>query len=169
MHGLTEINAWAANTGARAHDTATLKKAFWFHDAVYGGSKDGLSNEEQSARLWLACGLDGEAAAKDPAALIRATEHGPASANPHRLQDAMLGADLAILGQPADVYDDYARSVRVEYGHVDEASYRAGRGVILAHFLANAEAGILYADDYFRDMYGATARENLARELNMLK
>ncbi|MES2320561.1 MAG: pantetheine-phosphate adenylyltransferase [Pseudomonadota bacterium] len=167
VHGLTEINAWAANTGASADDTATLKKAFWFHDAVYGGSKDGLSNEEQSAQLWLACGLDDAPA--DPAALIRATEHGSPGAQPHRLRDAMLGADTAILGQPDDVYDTYARSVRVEYSHIDEASYRAGRSVILAHFLASAEAGTLYADAYFHDMYGATARDNLARELSTLK
>lgn len=169
VHGLTEINAWAANTGASADDSATLKKAFWFHDAVYGGSKDGQSNEEQSARLWLASGLSHAAAMQGPAALIRATEHGLAGVSPHRLQDAMLSTDLAILGQPADVYDSYARSVRVEYGHVDEASYRTGRGVILAHFLAAAEAGTLYADRYFRELYNDAARENLAREIAALK
>jgi pantetheine-phosphate adenylyltransferase len=169
VHGLTEIAAWAANTGASADDMATLKKAFWFHDAVYGGNKDGQSNEEQSARLWLASGLDDQAAAQGTAALIRATEHGHPGGQPHRLQDAMLGTDLAILGQPAEVYDTYARSVRVEYSHVDEASYRTGRGVILAHFLAGAVAGTLYADGYFRDMYGEAARENLTREIATLK
>jgi pantetheine-phosphate adenylyltransferase len=166
VHGLTEIGVWAANTGAGAHDVATLKKAFWFHDAVYGARVDGQSNEEQSARLWLASGLDADGAQE--AALIRATEHARPGEITHRLRDVMLGADLAILGQPGDVYDDYARAVRIEYGHVDEASYRAGRGVVLAHFLALAEAGALYGDSYFRDLYGDVARDNLAREIATL-
>jgi pantetheine-phosphate adenylyltransferase len=169
VHGLTEINAWASNTGASADDTATLKKAFWFHDAVYGGNKDGHSNEEQSARLWLGSGLGNGGAADSAAALIRATEHGLAGVAPHRLQNAMLSTDLAILGQPAEVYDSYARSVRVEYSHVDEASYRTGRGVILAHFLAGAEAGTLFADRYFSELYNDAARENLTREIATLQ
>ena len=167
VHGLTELGVWAANSGASGHDVSTLKKAFWFHDAVYGGRLDGLSNEEQSARLWLASGLDADGA--QTAALIRATEHARPPANAQRLQDAMMGADLAILGQPADVYDNYARSVRIEYSHVDAASYRAGRAAILAHFLKAAQAGTLYADRYFADLYGDAARDNLAREMASLK
>jgi len=167
VHGLTEIKVWAANTGASGNDVATLKKAFWFHDAVYGGRHEGQSNEEQSARLWLASGLDADGT--EPAALIRATDHARPLENPHRLRDVMLGADLAILGQPADVYDTYAASVRLEYSHVDEASYRAGRAAILAHFLAAAEAGALYPDAWFASLYQESARENLAREIATLK
>lgn len=167
VHGLTEIGVWAANTGACSDDVATLKKAFWFHDAVYGGSHQGQSNEEQSARLWLASGLDADGTG--PAALIRATDHSRPLENPHRLRNVMLGADLAILGQPADVYDTYAASVRLEYSHVDEASYRAGRAAILTHFLAAAEAGTLYADAWFADLYQESARDNLAREIAALK
>ncbi len=168
VHGLTEITVWAASSAAAETDMAMLKKAFWFHDAVYGGRQDGLSNEEQSARLWLGAGLDDGADAEAVAALVRATEHGRPLTQSHRLQHAMLGADLAILGQPADVYDNYARAVRQEYAHVDEASYRAGRRAVLAHFLAAAEAGTLYADAYFRAMYEAVARDNLAREVALL-
>jgi pantetheine-phosphate adenylyltransferase len=168
VHGLTEIAVWAANTDAAGEDVAMLKKAFWFHDAVYGGRHDGQSNEEQSARLWLDAALDGGGAAQETAALIRATEHGRADAGAHRLRDVMLGVDLAILGQPADVYDNYARSVRIEYSHIAEASYRAGRAAILAHFLAGAETGTLYADSYFADLYANAARENLAREMAVL-
>ncbi len=169
VHGLTEIAVWAANTGASADDIAVLKKAFWFHDAVYGGTLGGLSNEEQSARLWLASGLDGDTAAQEPAALIRATEHAHPGAHAQRLRDVMLGADLAILGQDDDVYDTYARSVRIEYSHVGEAAYRSGRRTVLAHFLGLANTGALYADSYFRDLYGASARDNLAREIAALR
>jgi pantetheine-phosphate adenylyltransferase len=169
VHGLTEITVWASNTGASAFDVAALKKAFWFHDAVYGGRQDGQSNEEQSARLWLQSGLDAGDAADAVARLIRATEHGLPSVQGDRLQDAMLGADLAILGQPEDVYDNYARSVRIEYAHVDDASYRAGRAAVLAHFLNAARGGTLYADAYFRGMYQDAAIDNLVREIGQLK
>lgn len=165
VHGLSELRAWAANTGASAADTAALKKAFWFHDAIYSGSIGGLSNEEQSARQWIESALDQGAAQDDVATLIRCTEHARPVALVHRLGNAMMSADLAIFGQPEDVYDAYARSVRIEYAHVDEASYRAGRAHILRHFLGQST---LYADAYFADMYDTQARVNLTRELATL-
>ncbi len=168
VHGLTEITAWASNTGAAPAEVATLKKAFWFHDAVYGGTKDGISNEEQSARLWLGAGLDEGDIAQDVAALIRVTEHARPQAQAHRLQTAMLGSDLAILGQPEDVYDTYARSVRAEYSHVDDASYKAGRKNALTHFHRIAQADSLYADRYFSNLYTEQALENIAREIATL-
>jgi pantetheine-phosphate adenylyltransferase len=168
VHGLTEITAWASNTGASAADVALLKKAFWFHDAVYGGARDGLSNEEQSARLWLDARLDDGVDSDDVAALIRVTEHARGQAGSHRLQNAMLGADLAILGQPDDVYDTYALSVRGEYGHVDDAAYKAGRRNVLNHFRNHAAAATLYADGYFSNLYNLQAIDNIDRELAAL-
>lgn len=169
VHGLTEITVWAANAGASAAQMAILKKAFWFHDAVYGGGSDAGSNEEQSAQLWLSSALDNGAVADDVASLIRATEHLAPAASRHALQDVMQGVDLAILGQAADVYDGYARAVRAEYRHVEETDYLAGRERILAHFHAQARAGTLYPDAYFADLYNERARGNLARELATLR
>lgn len=165
VHGLSEIRVWAANTGASDEDAALLKKAFWFHDAVYGGAHEGQSNEEQSARLWEGAGLDLGQALTDTAALVRATDHSLAHQPRHRLHGAMLGADLAILGQPQDVYESYARKVRIEYSHVDDASYMAARRAVLAHFLRLADAGALYLDRYFAELYTDAARENLEREI----
>lgn len=170
VHGLSEITVWASNSGASPADVATLKKAFWFHDAVYGGRHEGGSNEEQSARLWLGSGLDELAGggADGVATLIRATEHGQGGTPAHPLRDAMLGADLAILGQDGDVYDTYAASVRSEYGHVEESAYRSGRSTVLAHFLRSAEAGTLYADSFFAERYTERAIDNLEREIATL-
>ena len=170
VHGLSEITVWASNSAASAEDVATLKKAFWFHDAVYGGRHDGVSNEEQSAGLWLGSGL-GDVAGTDPvsaATLIRATEHGLSVTLTHPLRDAMLGADLAILGQDGDVYDAYAASVRIEYAHVEQAAYRGGRATVLAHFLRSAKAGTLYADAFFAERYTERAIDNLTREIATL-
>ena len=169
VHGLTEIRVWGANTGASEADVAILKKAFWFHDAVYGGQHQGQSNEEQSARLWEGAGLDAGEALTDTAALVRATDHARAYLPRHRLHGAMLGADLAILGQPQDVYQSYARKVRIEYSHVDEASYVAGRKTVLSHFLKLARQRTLYPDAYFSELYNEAARDNLEREIGALK
>ncbi len=174
VHGLTELFVWGANSGATAQQMAALSKAFWFHDAVYATRKDpqAPSNEEQSAQLWLESGLDQGEAAHEVATLIRATAHllpGSDAAAPHPLQEIMLGADLAILGQPEDVYDAYAQAVRQEYAHIDSVSYRVGRRRVLAHFLALAKSDILYRDAWFGALYGEQATANLARELDSLE
>ena len=165
VHGLSELAAWGANVGAAPEDVALLKKAFWFHDAVYAAAPQAVSNEEQSAQLWLGAGLDDGDTAQQVVNLIRATEHLSPTATPHRLRDAMISADLAILGQAEEIYDAYALAVRSEYAHIDEARYNAGRRRILTHFAALAAAGTLYADAYFADLYAAQASRNLAREL----
>lgn len=167
VHGLSEIAVWAANAGADAEAVATLKKAFWFHDAVYALPAREHSNEEASARLWLVARLD-NADREAVARLIRLTEHAQQQAASHPLRDVMLGVDLAILGQTEEVYDAYARSIRAEYAGLDEASYRAGRKAVLQHFLARAERGELYADAYFADLYQAAAQRNLRREIATL-
>ncbi len=167
VHGLSEIAVWAANTGASSDDVATLKQAFWFHDAMYDGRQDGLSNEEQSARLWLAAKLG----ARDDAGvadLIRATDHLQQHAACHRLKPVMLGADLAILGQPPAVYAAYARNVRDEYAGMDEQGYRAARIRVLRHFLGLVASGQLYPDAYFAALYQQQARANMTAELTAL-
>lgn len=167
VHGLSEISVWASNAGANMEAVALLKKAFWFHDAVYAVPTQALSNEEASARLWLSAGLndnDHEAIA----CLIRLTEHAQQQATAHPLRDVMLGVDLAILGQMEEVYDAYAQSIRAEYLGLDDVSYRTGRKAVLQHFLASAERGELYADAYFADLYQVAAQRNLRREIATL-
>lgn len=163
VHGLTELAVWGANTGASEHDMALLNQAFWFHDAVYATGRQALSNEEQSAQLWLASGLGGAAAA-EVATLIRATEHMQTGVEGHALAAALIGADLAILGQPDAVYEGYTQAVRQEYAQVDDDAYRRGRQGVLGHFLALADAGQLYRDPYFNALYGAQACCNLRCE-----
>lgn len=167
VHGLSEITVWAANTSADFANAELLKKAFWFHDAVYGAKSSGVSNEEASAQLWLSSGLDAENA-KGVAALIRATDHALRGQIDHPLAAAMIGADLAILGQSAEIYGNYAESVRQEYGRVPEAEYRAGRKAVLAHFHQAGLKGELFEDPYFAELYQASAIENLADEISGL-
>lgn len=159
VHGLSEIRVWAANTGADPCDTACLKKAFWFHDAVQGKPGRG-ENEELSAQLWLDARLGGDDAG-DVALLIRATAHGLGD-GAHRLAGAMTGADLAILGQPEDVYGRYADNVRAEYSHVPLPAYQLGRAQVLRYFLG---LQAIFTDPYFAELYEVQARANLEAEL----
>jgi pantetheine-phosphate adenylyltransferase len=169
VHGLTEIRVWGLNTGASQAALATLKKAFWFHDIVHGAdAAAGLSDEEQSARLWLSSGLD-PAAADDVAVLIRATDHFQTAAIAHPLKAAMVSIDLAILGQDDDVYDAYAQAIREEYRHVPEPLYRAKRIEMLTHLHGKAETGKLYADAYFTEHYNLPAMANMRREIDRLQ
>lgn len=167
VHGLSEIDVWAANTSASADDVAVLRTAFWFHDAVYHTSRSEVTNEEASAQMWLNSGLasdDGDA----PAQLIRATDHLQMNAISHPLKDVMLGVDLAVLGQSADVYDAYTRGVRMEYLIVPEPMYRENRKKVMRHFQHMAQSRTLYPDGYFAQLYGQAALENIDRELSLL-
>lgn len=167
VHGLTEIAVWAANANAVPADVATLKKAFWFHDAVYEVGPHATSNEEESARLWLGSGLAGDDA-DSVAQLIRSTDHLQQHQIEHPLKDVMLGADLAILGQPDEVYDHYAQSVRMEYGAVPDPLYRENRARVMRHFLQLARIGQLYPEPYFAELYCQAAVANIERELKEL-
>ena len=171
VHGLSEIAVWAANTNATPAEVATLKQAYWFHDAVYHVPQQRISNEEQSARLWLESGLDAASADTIDAAaqLIRATDHLQMNTISHPLKNVMLGADLAIFGQPEDVYDAYARAVRLEYGDVPDEVYRANRSKVMLHFQAMARAGTLYPDQYFSTLYREAALDNIEREIATLQ
>jgi len=168
VHGLSEIRVWAANTQASRQDMETVKKAFWFHDAVHDHDESSLfSNEEASAQLWLGSGLD-NAANAGVAELIRATDHFQAAAISHQLKGVMLSVDLAILGQDDEVYLAYARAMRQEYAHVPEERFREHRHRALSHLRDKAQAGEMFGDGYFADQYNDKAIENLTREIDML-
>lgn len=167
VHGLTELTVWAANVEASNPSLDVLKAAFWFHDAVYDVPKQGVSNEEASARLWLCAGLPC-ANTEEVASLIRMTDHAQQHALDHPLKHVMLGADLAILGQSDAIYQVYIESIRREYTWVEDQAYRAGRKAVLQHFLAAARAGTLYVDPYFKDLYETLAERNLEREIAVL-
>ncbi len=167
VHGLSEIRVWAANTPAAGADVDTVKKAFWFHDALFDHEPGLFSNEEASARLWLGSGLDAERM-QDVAELIRATDHVQGAAIDHPLKDVMLGVNLAILGQDDEVYLAYTRAIRQEFGHVPEERFRQQRHQALCHLRDKARAGELFANDYFADQYNDKAIDNLTREIDAL-
>jgi predicted metal-dependent HD superfamily phosphohydrolase len=142
-----------------------IELALWFHDAVY--DVRGHDNEERSAAwaedvaLRAALSVDVAKRVRD---LIIATKH---DAMPESNDSTLLvDIDLAILGAPAERFDEYERQVRQEYAWVPEALFRGKRREILEAFLARPR---IFSTDYFHSKYEAQARANLERSIAALR
>lgn len=137
--------------------------AIVFHDAIY----DATRGDNEAASAALADTLVG--ASPRARALIELTaRHGKlAAAELAGDLDAQLflDADLAIVGAEPATFDAYDRAVRVEYAHVPDAAYRAGRGAFLRTLLGRDR---LFFSDFFHARLDAPARANLARALDRL-
>jgi predicted metal-dependent HD superfamily phosphohydrolase len=142
---------------------ADVYLAVVFHDAIYDATRH--DNEARSAAL--ARTLAG--ASDRTVALIELTaRHGqltPADVADDPDAGHFLDSDMAILGAPADVFDRYDAGVRIEYAHVPDAAYRAGRGAFLAKVAALPR---IYFTELFHARLDAAARANLARAIARL-
>ncbi|MFJ5534301.1 hypothetical protein [Streptomyces sp. NPDC093261] len=148
-----------------ADDPDLVRLAAWFHDAVY--LPDRSENEERSARLaeraLAEAGVDPDRTA-EVARLVRLTvTHDPADDD--RDGQVLCDADLAILAAPPSAYATYTAAVREEYGFVPGDAFRAGRSAILRELLALPR---LFRTPYGQARWEATARYNIASELEML-
>lgn len=138
------------------------------HDVVYDVAR--TDNEAVSAQWgarW-AMGLKLDALAV--ASLIRATAS-------HTQEEAVLAeepdlglfldCDLAILGAPAERYDDYERGVAAEYRQVHpEFAYRSGRTAFLESMLAREH---VFHTPFFQDNLEPRARQNMERAWKALQ
>ncbi|MGW2648645.1 HD domain-containing protein [Streptomyces sp. NPDC001393] len=148
-----------------AADPDVVRLAAWFHDAVYLPERS--ENEERSARLaeraLPEAGVPQETAA-EVARLVRLTvTHDPADDD--RDGQVLCDADLAILAAPPSAYAAYTAEVREEYHFVPNDAFREGRSAVLRQLL---ELPRLFRTPYGREHWEATARYNLASELEML-
>ncbi|MCH5674667.1 HD domain-containing protein [Streptomyces gilvus] len=148
-----------------ADDPDVVRLAAWFHDAVY--LPDRSENEERSARLaeraLPEAGVPEEKTA-EVARLVRLTvTHDPADDD--RDGQVLCDADLAVLASPPSVYAAYTTAVREEYHFVPNDAFREGRSRILRQLL---DLPRLFRTPYGQAEWEATARYNLAAELEML-
>ena len=146
-------------------DRDAVRLAAWFHDAVYDVRRD--DNEEQSAQWarWTLPAYDvPDPVVAEVTRLVRLTRsHDPAPAD--TLGAILCDADLAILGTARQRYAEYARDVRSEYGHLDDATFAAGRRAVLGSLL---DRPAIYATDTARRRWEEAARGNLEREIDAL-
>jgi predicted metal-dependent HD superfamily phosphohydrolase len=148
-----------------AADPAAVRLAAWFHDAVYLPERS--TNEERSARLaeraLPEAGVPAERTA-EVARLVRLTvTHDPADDD--RNGQVLCDADLAILAAPPSAYAAYTAAVREEYHFVPNDAFRSGRSAVLRQLL---DLPRLFRTPYGQEKWEATARYNLASELEML-
>ncbi|MEU6374572.1 hypothetical protein [Streptomyces sp. NPDC046909] len=148
-----------------ADDPDVVRLAAWFHDAVYLPERS--ENEERSARVaeraLAEAGLAADRTA-EVARLVRLTvTHDPADDD--RNGQVLCDADLAILAAPPNAYAAYTAAIREEYHFVPNDAFRTGRSAVLRQLL---ELPALFRTPYGAAEWEATARYNLAAELEML-
>ncbi|WP_022911005.1 MULTISPECIES: DUF4031 domain-containing protein [Aestuariimicrobium] len=174
------VDAWSA-PGRHYHDprhlwmmlaaldelgaaTPELQLATWFHDAIYDGIP--VQDEEASA-AWAEHALAGlvpTSTVAEVARLVRLTiTHAPSRHD--EAGQALSDADLSTLAGPEGRYWMYARAIRMEYAHVDDAAFRRGRAQVLQGFL---ESERIFHTDRGLELWEAQARSNLTGELDFL-
>lgn len=142
-------------------DPLAVYHAILFHDIVYDATRG--DNEARSAEIAAGLGGAGERACE----LIRLTaKHGSLEAVADRDTAHFLDADTAILGAPAADFDAYDAAIRVEYKHVADDMFRAGRGAFLAKMRSRPR---IFFSELFHARLDARARENLDRAIARLR
>lgn len=146
-------------------DWETVMFALFYHDLVYKATaKD---NEEKSAEI-AQKRLESLHFPPDKTARcvthILATKGHAASTDPDT--DLFTDADLSILGQAENVYQEYSRQVRNEYAIYPDFLYNPGRIKVLQHFLSMQR---IFKTPHFLDLYEEQARRNLEAELRTLR
>jgi predicted metal-dependent HD superfamily phosphohydrolase len=165
LQHLDECFARLAESRHLAEHAHEIELALWFHDGIYDVRRQ--DNEEQSAawaeEVSLRVGLSPEIAARIRD-LIVATKH---DAIPDSVDSRLLvDIDLAILGAPAERFDEYERQVRQEYAWVPDTLFRNKRREILQAFLARP---YLFSTGDFHAKYETRARTNLERSITALQ
>lgn len=164
LHHIVFCLAQLAAVRGLAVQPAAIEAAIWFHDAIYDPQH--ADNEERSA-AWASsalagAGVDG-AVGQRVADLIVATKHDrPPTDDDMAL---LLDIDLAILGQPPAVFEQYEQAIRQEYDWVAEEQFRRRRAAILQGFL-NRER--IYCTEPFYVRYEQQAHRNLAQSIERL-
>jgi predicted metal-dependent HD superfamily phosphohydrolase len=148
-----------------ARDPDAVRLAAWYHDAVYDPLRS--DNEEVSAeraRAGLRGLVDDDRLAEVVRLVLLTASHDP---EPDDADGAVLcDADLAVLASPPEAYAWYASAVRVEYGHLSDEEFTAGRIAVLEHLLALPR---LFRSPAVADAWTARARANLTAELSLLR
>jgi predicted metal-dependent HD superfamily phosphohydrolase len=143
-------------------DRALVALAAWAHDVVYDGRPGA---DERASAAWArqqltAAGVADADITRVEGLVLATLEHTAPSGD--HLADALLDADLAILGAEPAGYERYRRAVREEYAHVTDADWRVGRAAVLRSLLAREP---LYRTAAARDRWAVLARRNLVGEL----
>ena len=146
--------------GSHARNLNAVRLAAWLHDVIYDARAS--DNEERSADY--ARRLCEKLAIPDGglvASLILKTRTHDAGDDPDA--QALLDADLAVLGASEHDYRAYSETIRREYAWVPEPDYRKGRARVLQGFLTRPRIYHLLRS------LEEPARRNIAAEIAQLE
>ncbi len=145
-------------------DFTAISFSVFYHDVIYDASSK--TNEEKSAAK-AEKRLTELHADKNNISIISeqilATKLHQKS--DHEDTNYLLDADLSVLGKDFKTYLEYTQNIRKEYSIYPDFLYKPGRKKVLKHFL---ELESIFKTNYFKDKYESKARENIAKELQLL-
>jgi len=140
-------------------DRDAVEFALWFHDAVY--QTGAATNELRSAELFLALSPGAKFRFRSRVcALIMATRHNRKVRGNDK--SFVVDIDLSGFGAPWEEFMRSGELLRQEAASQTEQQYQAAQVVFLSRLQRRRT---VFATEYFRDRYEATARENLRRIL----
>jgi predicted metal-dependent HD superfamily phosphohydrolase len=167
-HHIAEVLRWFDEIahGPGWRNPADVYTAIVFHDAIYvPGAKDNETRSAARARRAIA-EHELPADANRVADLIELTSQHGSLDSAEGDTALFLDADMAIVGASPEVYREYARQIRREYGMVPANAYRAGREAFVKALLEKTQ---IYFSDYFKTRLTVRALQNLAGELSTLR
>ncbi len=146
-------------------DWNTVLFALFYHDLIYKSTaKD---NEEQSAVIAVnrlqQIQYPAEKAEQCKQMILATKSH---SISTNTDINYFTDADLSILGADWPEYEAYTKAIRKEYSIYPDLLYKPGRRKVLQHFL---DMKSIYKTEFSQNKYEAIARENIQRELQLLR
>lgn len=160
QHLLTQLQTVKTNI----NNWNTILFTLFYHDIIYKASRS--DNEEKSAALanerMQEIGVDEEIINACTNQIIATKSHTISTNND---TNYFTDADLSILGQPWEVYEQYYKNVRKEYSIYPDLLYKPGRKKVLQHFLQMER---IFKTDYFYHQFEIQARQNLQQEKYLL-
>jgi predicted metal-dependent HD superfamily phosphohydrolase len=178
LNHVTDLIAWSDRFSVGS--SIPVQLSIYFHDVIYDPSSK-ESNEERSAKLFKAFAEESRACTKAAwtspdcvedvyAWIIETSRHTSTRyVSPFAQKEfhLFLDFDMSILGASRERYAKYAKDVRLEYIHIDDAAFLKGRSTFLRS-LALVPDEELYKTKDVRDMCLDQARRNVAWELSCL-
>ncbi len=164
---LKDLLQLSVEYGHRLENVEVVRFAIFYHDIVYKSSRS--DNEIKSAAL--ARSRLGELNVFEDQIeaiekfILCTKRHQPAECSFQNDLLYFLDFDLSILGTSPDVYDGYARAIRMEYKQFPDFLYKPGRKKILKRLL---QKPFIFKTADFKAKYEEQAKKNLQNELILL-
>lgn len=152
------------------HEPNLIALALYYHDVIYDPMR--ADNELKSAEYAIdrlqPYLTDAQCSYIYALIMMTATHQLDKLTDQQKCSDAayLLDMDLSILGASWSEYEHYAQAIRCEYAHVPMHDYRTGRIAVLKKLSAPPQ---LYLTDYYHERLEAQARNNIEREIMLLR